>query len=360
MVRKCVLESSGKFDLAIGNPPFIRNQDLAKTWTAAARSLILRSLGQDIGRLSNLYLYFLWLAMLRTKSDGVIAMVLPFEWTFRPTSRRLRSYIHQKGWEVTVYRFTQPDRYFPRIAAVPSVTIIDKATTQGGISVFDVGPRLGIFRALPPNSTIEGMFEYERHAGRVFARRGLSPGSQHVFTLTERERSEAGIARSSVHPCVTSLRALPYSVRQLTGDRFRSYYVNAGKKCWLLRTDAMPLPPPVAGWLRSAPGWVKRNSTCRDRYPWYRYKVPTPAAILYSSAFKGTVRPKMMVNAVRAVNLGSVHGVHGLKSAGELPVLYERLRRLNYARGTLPGPGGLRKLEVRQMNGILKRFYMPG
>ena len=146
VVRKCVLESSGKFDLAIGNPPFIRNQDLAKTWTAAARSLILRSLGQDVGRLSNLYLYFLWLAMLRTKSDGVIAMVLPFEWTFRPTSRRLRSYIHQKGWEVTVYRFTQPDRYFPRIAAVPSVTIIDKATTQGGISVFDVGPR---FRNLP-------------------------------------------------------------------------------------------------------------------------------------------------------------------------------------------------------------------
>ena len=98
----------------------------------------------------------------------------------------------------------------------------------------------------------------------------------------------------------------------------------------------MPLPPPVAGWLRSAPGWVKRNSTCRDRYPWYRYKVPTPAAILYSSAFKGTVRPKMMVNAVRAVNLGSVHGVHGLKSAGRISGLYERLRRLNYARGTLP------------------------
>lgn len=44
----CALETSAFFSGAIGNPPFIRNQDLGRLWRRRARELIYQQLGAKI------------------------------------------------------------------------------------------------------------------------------------------------------------------------------------------------------------------------------------------------------------------------------------------------------------------------
>src|SRR5262249_39421681 len=70
----------GQFELAVGNPPFVRNQDLPPGWREIAAARVHQRTGVDVSGLANAWQYFAFLAIGATRDDGLVALVLPYEW----------------------------------------------------------------------------------------------------------------------------------------------------------------------------------------------------------------------------------------------------------------------------------------
>lgn len=352
LINTCAFRHAGTgYDACVGNPPYVRHHDVESPWKERTVERIERELGVALKRNCNLYLYFLCLGMLKTHERGLVAMVIPYEWVSRPSASPVRQYIQAKKWNVTVYRFRE--RIFQGVLTTASITMIDKATTDGKWTYYDLD---GDFRAKArrgPAASAEGVIDYEKR-GRAWALRGLSPGGQKVFTLTEGERRHNGLKMTDVLPCVTTLRGVPRSVQVLTPAAFRRHFVDAGARCWLIKSH---LPNPsrtLQAYLDSVPVKLRDNWTCRNQTPWFKYRPhPTPQ-ILVGSGFT-RYGPKVVINRVGAKAVGSVWGIH---SARKLPVqtLQRHLQGIDLEKRVVGHARQLKKIEVKQLNALLNEF----
>lgn len=348
-------KTRGTYDVCIGNPPYVRHHDLSRSWSEAAEKRLGVIDGYRVDGRSNAYIYFTWLALDAVTDDGLVALVIPYEWISRPASASLRRYMAAKGWRVDVYHLE--DAKFKRVLTTACITIIDKAAPahEAGLHLHEIGLELDSpRRRAQVTGTDETRLSYERAATATRALRGLSPGSQEFFVLTEelrlRYRLKPGL---DVVPAVTSFRHLRTEQRSLTERLFRDEYVNAGRKCWLIN----PLATPEAGlgsYLATVPEEVRGNYTCTNRQAWWRARVPPPAQILYSSGFK-TAGPKMYKNEVEAIHVGAIHGIYcqPKKSTG---ALLTQLLEMDFSKRVVPLSGGFLKIEVNQMNAVLNEL----
>ena len=85
-------------DLCIGNPPFVRNQDLPVGWRTRVASELAERTGIVLSGLANAWQYFLLLSLISTAEDGVCALVIPYEWVSRPSVAPLRRFIRERAW----------------------------------------------------------------------------------------------------------------------------------------------------------------------------------------------------------------------------------------------------------------------
>ena len=347
----CALDIRETFDAVLGNPPYIRNQDMSDSWRSKASRLIERDLGVRPDRRSNAYLYFFWLALARATTDGLCALVIPTDWVWRPSAASLRDFLRERGWSVDVYELSEDVARFGDVRTTATISIVDKSALKGQMAVFNQVD--SEWRPLD-QAYSQQILPRSAKVANVFARRGLSTGSQAVFVLRESERRAAGIKRSECLPCVTSLRGLDANMTELNRETFDFRYVEQNRRCWLLRTDQV-VSHAVKAWLDGAPGHVKSNSTCQDRKLWYRYTSPRTPRILYSSGFCGS-RPTFLLNSVRVCTVGAVHGIFTPARYPHQQKLLEFLRRFDFGSRLIPHHGGLRKLDVRQMNGLLNNF----
>ncbi|MDE2382848.1 MAG: Eco57I restriction-modification methylase domain-containing protein, partial [Xanthomonadaceae bacterium] len=234
----------GTYDACIGNPPYVRHHDLSNSWLEAAEKRLSAIDGYRADGRSNAYIYFTWLALDAVKDDGLVALVIPYEWISRPASSSLRRYMASKGWRVDVYHLE--DAKFKRVLTTACITIIDKATPakEAGLHLHEIGHELDSpRRRAQVTGTDETRLSYERAATSTRALRGLSPGGQDFFVLTEELRMRYRLKPGqAVVPAITSFRHLKTEQRSLTERLFRDEYVNAGRKCWLInplaKTDA--------------------------------------------------------------------------------------------------------------------------
>ena len=91
-------------DLCIGNPPFVRNQDLPPRWRLKAAQILLDRTGVRLSGLANAWQYFFLLALASVGPNGLCALVVPYEWVSRPSARAIRDFISANAWNVSVYR----------------------------------------------------------------------------------------------------------------------------------------------------------------------------------------------------------------------------------------------------------------
>lgn len=353
--HECVLNAEDGFDVAIGNPPYIRNQDIDPSWRAAATGTILDETGVRVHGLANLYVYFLWLALLRTKPDGLVSLVVPYEWVARPAAAHLREYLQEQRWGVSVYELEGEESFFQDVKTTVSVSVIDKSGTTGRFSYYRVTDTFRIEDQCGPGGK-DQLFPYAERHDKLFARRGYSLGSQDVFALTEEERRNADISPQDVVPCVTSLRGIDLEEGRLDDEAFQSSFVSQNRKCWILDMSGGELSSEVQRWLGNAPDAIKENTTCSPREPWYKYAMPAVPDIVYSVGFTGN-RPPFIQNEIGARTLGGVHGIYVGEETVSVDVLLKFLRGIDYSAGVVPYSRGLRKIGVGQMNGILRRFF---
>jgi Eco57I restriction-modification methylase len=339
------------YDACIGNPPYVRHHDIERPWKERTADRLARELGVVLNKHCNLYLYFFCLGLLKTHDQGLVALVIPYEWVSRPSADRLRRHIQNERWHVAVYRFQVP--IFEGVLTTASISIVDKSRRDGAWEFYDITrngaiiPRQGIVDCR------QGALQYARR-GRIWALRGLSPGSQKIFTLTEGERVHNGLSRRDVVPCVTTLRNVPPDLLALTRLSFRKHFIDAGERCWLIRSDREKRSDALTAYLKSVRREDRQTFTCRNQSPWFNYSPHPVPRLLLSSGFV-TFGPKVLINSVKAVAVGAVFGIH---ASAEWPIrrLQSCLLRFNFEKRVVAHAKTLKKAEVRQVNAVLNGF----
>lgn len=356
-IKACAFSSDLRnADLCVGNPPFVRNQSLPSGWKRRAAAVIKERTGVAVSGLANAWQYFTFLALASTKASGLVALVIPYEWVSRPSSRALRDYIRRNGWTVDVYRLR--DETFGHVLTTSSITIIDKRSRRGEWRYFEDGRDGRTVEVPSPAGASRSALEYARktRTADVFAKRGLSPGTQKLLVLTEVERRRWRLKiGTDVVRCVTSLRPVSERAVSLTKQRFNRRFRDAGLRCWLIR-PVSPLSQALRNYLRSTSKADRNTSTCNGRKQWWRFTLPDIPPVLVATGFVGA-RPKAVVNEIGAVAVGSVSGVHGLSSQQSHP--WVRRMKSTRVRGRIVShANGLRKLEVGQLTTLLQQHRL--
>ena len=352
LIHSCAFRLPGAdYDACIGNPPYVRHHDIEIPWKEKTAKRLEDELGIRLDKHCNLYLYFLCLGLLKTRPDGLVSLIIPYEWVSRPSAEAVRNLIREQKWDVSVYRFQRP--IFDGVLTTASVSIVDKCSRASRWRFFDISPQFKIVPRGGIAGAESGVLEYVQR-GAIWALRGLSPGSQKVFTLTEGERVHHGLRMEDVVPCVTTLKAVPRSLRHLTKTAFRKHFITAGARCWLVKSYRARRSTALNGYLDSVPKTMRDTYTCLHQEPWFNFRPhPTPQ-LLVSSGFT-TFGPKVLVNTVKAKAVGSVLGIHSEKP---LPrqLLQAHLLGINFEAQVVAHAKTLKKIEVKQMNFVLLQF----
>ncbi len=350
---RCMFEDeSGGYDACIGNPPYVRHHDIEDPWKEHTVRAMEAKLDVRLSRNCNLYVHALTLGLIKTNDRGLVALLVPFEWVSRPSAGPIREYIRAKGWAVTVYRFRSP--IFDGVLTTASVSVIDKAQRSGEWKFFDIEADFSVVPRSGVTGSNVGLLGHERRGEAWWAMRGLSPGSQRIFTLTEGERIHFGLAVCDVVPCVTTLRRVPLDLRMLTRSSFRTHFVRAGEKCWLIRANEGRLSPTLKAYLDSVAERDRQTATCQARAQWFAYRPHPVPRLLLASGFTESC-PKVLINSVGAQAVGSVYGVHGSGGAA-VRRLQEHLLGIDFEGRVVAHAKTLKKVEVHQVNAVLNAF----
>jgi hypothetical protein len=352
ILRTCAFRHDGTgYSACIGNPPYVRHHDLDPSWRDLIAKRISAATEQPLNRKCNLYVYFMFLSILKANANGLVALIVPYEWVSRPAALPLRKLIQANGWQADTYRFS--DSIFDSVETTAAITVIDKRQVTGEWNYYSLS-RQGDIRPLPTATGAQaGLLPYTGR-GKIWAMRGLSPGTQEIFTLSEGERIHYGLHTSDVYPCVTTLRNLPTNFSMLTSSAFHSRFVEAGLKCWLIRSESSRVSTRLRNYLDSVPPSKRATATCTGREPWYAYALPPIPDLLVSSGFVSRA-PKTLINSVGAIPIGGVHGIHGAPLRSHR-ALQSYISTANLSGRVVAHSGKLRKLEIRQLNTVLSEF----
>lgn len=354
IIKSCAFNTKlNSFDVCIGNPPYVKHHDVDKDWLKKQQKRFQDKLGVSLGLRANLFVYFMCLALEKTSPTGIVALVIPFEWVSRPSTSSFRDFLRANSWNVDIYRLN--GEVFEGVLTTACVTIVDKRDKQGEWRYFDVESSKKawkISKRSGPTGTEEKVLDYQNR-GSIWALRGLSPGTQKVFTLTDGERIHYGLALDDVVPCVTSLKPLPKNLETLSTKAFKTYYQSAGAKCWLIRSYEK-LSKRLQAYLDNVPEELKQTATCLKRSNWYAYPQHPVPRLLYGAGFVSH-GPKVTINSIGAVAVGSAYGIHSEKKLSA-KTLRNYLLSYDFEKKLVHHAASLKKVEVKQMNGVLNEF----
>lgn len=351
--HQCAFSEVDKvFDLCIGNPPYVRHHDLNGEWQQKIAEELSSKMGFRLDRRSNAFIYFLCQSLLQTKDNGLVIQVIPYEWVSRPATKFLRDYIRSQKWDVRVYRFEQDVFAHSKVLTTACVTVIDKSSNNQRWEYYRVDNQLNRRKVKSATGHNDSVLAYKKRARFNYAQRGLSPGGQKIFCLTEETRQKFALkVGEDVVPCIANIKPLPTHLKLINSSVFKRYFVNKGERCWLIKPNRQPSKELVE-YLESIPFEERDNYTCNHQSPWWCYKAHNAPDLIYGSGFT-EFGPRVYVNGVGAVVLGTVHGIHEVKGIGKYQLL-DKLMTFNFETKLVSHSGVLKKIEVNQMNAVLE------
>ncbi len=261
LINKCAFSfKKTNYDLCIGNPPFAKQSKVEINWQNSIVNQLESTMKIKIYRNANVFLLFLCQALIKTNRDGAIALILPFEWVSRPSCKTVRDYIKQNQWKVSIYKFTE--NIFPGVSTTASITLIDKSQKCVDWEFFNINRKFEVTKIKWSTGTQYSLLKHMARTKTNYAQRGLSPGNQKVFCLTEQERKLNNLKINiDVIPCVTTLRLLPKSIKYLSKSVFNKHFVEDNQRCWLINTSQNNSFS-LKKYLKSVPKSERSNATC--------------------------------------------------------------------------------------------------
>ena len=288
-----------EFDLAVGNPPFVRYQFVAAADRIAATALGAR-LGVPLAGVGNLWIPVLLGALGRLREGGAFAFVVPAECLTGCAAAAVR------GWLLARCRDVACDPYpagaFPGV--LQDVVILSGRRGAGGSRAVRIGGRA---------STVDGDGPWTRYLlapsqrGALEACAGVPRlGDVAAFEVATVTGANAFFCADAVTVAAHGLepwaRPLLPRIRHAEGlvytaaDHARTRA--AGARTALL-DFASPDPlgsPGAAAYLAAGRGEdLPARYKCRIREPWYRVPVVAPGALLLSK--RSHHHPRVVLNA---------------------------------------------------------------
>ena len=317
-----------RYDVIIGNPPFVRYQDFPEDQRQQAFGL-MRRIGLAPSRLSNAWLPFLAISAALLTEQGRLALVIPAELFQVGYAAEVRQYLAEYFPQINVVTFQR--LVFPGIQQEVVLILADRAATrQRGIRVHEVEDastlsdidldRLAKRPIKPVDHASEKWTKYFLDKEEILLLRelrertdvpqlrsfididvGVVTGDNDYFLLDAEDRSARKLDESTV-PIVGRSAALAGIVFD-EGD-FNAW-VEQGKKAYMF----LPNPPYGAAVKRyikhGESEGVSEGYKCRIRKEWYVVpSVWTPDVFFLRQADHC---PRLVANKTRAICTDTLH-----------------------------------------------------
>lgn len=329
-----LLLTGKRFDVAIGNPPFIRYHHFDERYRQVAFHL-MRGVGLVPTRLTNIWMPFIIASTLLLSERGKLAMVIPAELLQVGYAAQLRKFLTDHYASITIVTF-QKLLFDAAQQEVVLLLASKQATGRGGIDVVELDDDHQLatydFRRHDQldlksveHTTDKWTQYYLSEAEIQLLRRlsrdatigrvgdvasvdvGLVTGKNEFFVLDRQTLRDRGLDDFTI-PIVGRTVQTPgliYGAADLTRDQ------DANVRCCLfLPADALldDLPPAVRDYLAYGRNQgVHEGYKCRIRKAWYIVpSVWTPDAFLFRQINR---YPKLVLNETAATTTDTIHRV---------------------------------------------------
>jgi len=324
----------GKYDIAIGNPPFVRFQFLTEEDRNGALD-IARDSGLKLTGVSNLWIPILLAALTRLRAGGVFAFIVPAECFTGISARSVRTWLIQNVDALQADLF--PPGSFPRVlqevvvlsgrlstspmhrdaAPLRVVEHVDGEPLSWTHDIEESAPTWTRYLLTPPQ--LAALYEFIAlpmvHALSDVARLSVSTvtGANEYFSVDDNTlgRYDLGVWSRPLLPRIRHADGLVFSKED------HHDLAELGCPRWLL--DFAPdLPSPedsrdARSYLRSGEALgLNDRYKCRIRSPWYRVPVVQPGSLLLSK--RCHKYPRLVINSAEVLTTDTIYQGRMMKS----------------------------------------------
>jgi len=321
------LETGRAFDAITSNPPYVRHHSFDVSPEVLAE-IALQS-RQKLGRLTNLYVYFVLKSMALLRDGGRASFLIPAEWANANYGQPLKNYFGETGYLKKAIYFSHEGLPFSDNLSTACLLLAEKSPSDGRVTTHYVAgdcdlssvARLAaaecVFTQRLATSLLvrtkkwdallsSGVKEHRPGSVRLGdkgkTRRGIATGDNGYFLLSRSEVARRGLPPDAVRTCVGRAGDAPgYIFDAASLERL----VAADRRVFLFD------PPDTSDAAVRAYVEEGERSGVADRYltrtksPWYKAEVRPPAPI-WITVF-GRNRLKFVRNRAGVRNLTAFH-----------------------------------------------------
>lgn len=364
-----------RYDVVVGNPPYVRYQDFSGAARALSRRAALRAQVTLTG-LASSWAAFVVHSALFLRPGGRLGLVLPAELLSVNYAAEVRSFLLRRFGRVRLVLFNE--RVFPgvleevvlllaegtggsdhmELLQLDDVASLHETVVKGAVTTWSPRPTKGKWtQALLPPATLEVLGGLAGHDGVTSLQQwgettlGAVTGNNSYFALRPSEVRDLGLSEAELlaisPPGSRHLRGLSF-----TEDDWRAM-AESDERVWLFRPSGDSLSKAADEYRRIGKAMeVHEAYKCRVRTPWWRVPIVPPADLLLT--YMNADTPRLTSNLARVHHLNSVHGVYLDGAHRELGASLLPLASLNTL--TLLGAetvgraygGGMLKLEPKE------------
>lgn len=327
------IQNRVKYDVVLGNPPYIRYQNFDKGFREIAMKLAAQH-GFNLNRLSNIWLPFVLLSSVALNDTGRLGMVLPAELLQVDYAGPAREFICRHFEHVTVITFK--NLIFEGIQQEVVVLLAEKKSTNKGIRILECDsleslpgilqntPKKGLAKQIEPSNgkwikyfltqeeldlmhTMNESKQIENASSLFEINVGLVSGENDFFVLNARQVEGNSLA-GSVEKIISKTDQLRGLV--LRPEDFDSLVANE-KKVFLFspsEKELSELTPSEQRYIQHGElEGYSRNYKCRIRKKWYHItKTWKPQAFIIRQA---NLYPRIILNACDCHVTDTIHKI---------------------------------------------------
>ena len=287
---------SGKFNLLICNPPYVRHHHIGNEAKKRLKAHAIESCDVEINGLAGLYCYFLGLSHAWMQAGGLAGWLIPSEFMDVNYGASIKSYLLERVTLLHIHRFDPNDVQFGDALVSSAVVWFRKAAPPSGHAVrFTYGGSLNqpVQERLVPVDTLRRNSKWTRFPmssggkdedspvlGDFFRiKRGLATGDNSYFILPAEEIERRGLPYAAFRPILPSPRYLPEN--EVDADDMGNPVLNHRLfllDCHLPEDEIKERYPPLSAYLEE--GKIKgiaERYICRHRTLWYTQEKRPPA-----------------------------------------------------------------------------------
>ncbi|MFE7408701.1 Eco57I restriction-modification methylase domain-containing protein [Isoptericola sp. NPDC057559] len=131
------VRKSSPADFVVGNPPYIRFDDLERATVTAYRAQYPTMVGR-----SDIYVGFFERSLAMLKPDGMLGFICADRWMRNAYGAKLRSLIAKRYAVDTVWQMHDVDAFHTEVSAYPAITVLSNRP-QGSVTVLDTTASFG-------------------------------------------------------------------------------------------------------------------------------------------------------------------------------------------------------------------------